>query len=248
MVSGSDKNDSQKRSRPLLVYVILAVAAALTIGYWSDIAVLGWYWKVIIGLGYLVLVGMTLRRAPDGDHEQIEIERATELMRIHRYRHAEKVIENALRRFPESQDLQALHKKCGARISRISAETAAISSRAEREQAVAELTATARRIGATVVDEGGRVVSGRRAERTCEACDTTYVEGGLASPQERAIGGALCRSCGNFYCEPCVSRALLRGSNNGSMTCACGKSQVNLGSDGSAAMRNFQELVVFRRG
>jgi hypothetical protein len=106
--------------------------------------------------------------------------------------------------------------------------------------------AAAQRSGATVVRSNGMFSPGSATERICATCNMKFVERNRVNRQERALGGALCRSCGNFYCEPCVARELLGGSGTQVMTCACGQSQVYLGDDGCAAMRNCEELVVFR--
>jgi len=64
----------------------------------------------------------------------------------------------------------------------------------------------------------------------------------------RAIGGAECRYCGNFYCEECVSRkvlGILGRLSRKRFVCACGRSRAWLGKEGRIAMDKFKELVVF---
>jgi hypothetical protein len=80
---------------------------------------------------------------------------------------------------------------------------------------------------------------------TCTHCGQMFTRMGRVR-QNRALGGAECRYCGNFYCERCVSAVIHGGSGRKRLTCACGKSKAWLGDDGCVAMDNFEELVVFR--
>lgn len=87
-------------------------------------------------------------------------------------------------------------------------------------------------------------------ERKCTSCGEQFLEFRLMPTKRpapgRALGGALCRSCGRFYCEPCVAKALQSVSGPREMQCQCKKSKARLDDYGQLALDNFKELVVFR--
>ena len=118
--------------------------------------------------------------------------------------------------------------------------------RLEMNNALADLKASVSRAGGVMYTRDGRVISGSNAQYTCSTCGRKYTESGQVTINNRALGGALCRSCSKFYCESCVSKALHAGTTSGSMICACGKSRAQFGEDGYVAMDNFKELVVYR--
>jgi len=126
----------------------------------------------------------------------------------------------------------------------------AIDSRAEHARQgllhVRQLRQTAARYRETggVVRVGQTVISDRNRVLVCHKCDHNYVEHGQVTASERSLGGALCRSCGKFYCEPCVARIVHSG--DGSMRCACGDARTALGEAGYLTFEGFEELVVFR--
>ena len=120
--------------------------------------------------------------------------------------------------------------------------------------------------GVAVVGE--TVFGTSSARRTCSKCSGQFTGYGRVTIDNRSMGGALCKSCGNFYCEPCVAKVLYSGngpreealpimahfgktispskSESGRLTCACGRSHASLNMDGNLALNNFEELVVFR--
>lgn len=112
-------------------------------------------------------------------------------------------------------------------------------------QTIEKQVKSANRVGGAV-SSGGTVYSTRNAVLVCAKCGQKYTEFGRMSIHNRAIGGALCRNCSKFYCEPCVSGFIHSGAKIRPMVCECGKSKVRLGDDGCVAMDNFEELVVFR--
>jgi tetratricopeptide (TPR) repeat protein len=98
--------------------------------------------------------------------------------------------------------------------------------------------------------EGARVVrishdatpsqAGKLAEvLVCKMCGGNFFTSGQWSMDNRALGGAGCRHCGNFYCQPCVLRTEQESSV---LTCACGRSSTT-----PQDLGNFEELVVFRK-
>lgn len=113
-------------------------------------------------------------------------------------------------------------------------------------EATEKLVASADRTGSVVFGEDGKRFSRNTSQYTCASCGGNFTESGTASLHNRAYGGALCRSCGNFYCEACVSRVVLGRAGQNSMTCECGKSRTWIGASGSLSFENFSELVVFR--
>ena len=79
---------------------------------------------------------------------------------------------------------------------------------------------------------------------TCTECGGPYVAFGAMVPTNiRVLGGARCKSCGVFYCEPCVARAL---GGSGPMACQCGKARASLSGAGELVLDGFDELVVRR--
>jgi tetratricopeptide (TPR) repeat protein len=114
----------------------------------------------------------------------------------------------------------------------------------ERVKITESMVIATRQRGATLSGGDGTVFSERHRILVCVKCHGEYTEFGQVNASCRALGGALCRSCGKFYCEPCVSKTL--HSDVSPMICICGKSRVRLNNDGRVAMDNFEELVVFR--
>ena len=55
-------------------------------------------------------------------------------------------------------------------------------------------------LGMRTTEERG----GIQQQDVCASCGKQYSENGRWNPENKAVGGALCRRCGNFYCEPCV--------------------------------------------
>ena len=105
-----------------------------------------------------------------------------------------------------------------------------------------QMAAKARKMGA-VLTVGDTVVSERNRVLVCHVCGKKYAEHGQVTMRQQSVGGALCRFCGKFYCEPCVARTVL--GEGRAMQCECGKARAPLGGDGSLRFNGFEELVVF---
>jgi hypothetical protein len=110
-------------------------------------------------------------------------------------------------------------------------------------QAIKTQIAEARVTGGVV--KKGKTHFSDRNILVCAKCKKRYTEFGHWSAFNKVLGGALCRYCGKFYCEGCLSEILLGADERKQFFCACGKSKTWLGDDGQAAMDNFEELVVF---
>lgn len=82
-------------------------------------------------------------------------------------------------------------------------------------------------------------------ELVCSLCGKRFSRIGMTRSGQRALGGVKCRSCGNFYCEACVARAV--SGKEKTMQCRCGKARAPLGDDGSLRFDGFEELVVYPR-
>jgi len=95
-------------------------------------------------------------------------------------------------------------------------------------------------------EESGLPILPREATRVCTRCEKEFSEHGRPTIENKAIGGALCRDCGRFYCEPCVARALLGASRGSAMDCECRGATAALDENGELTLHNFEELVVFR--
>lgn len=112
-----------------------------------------------------------------------------------------------------------------------------------RVQSMRQMAAIARHSGATVRTRDGTIISGANRTVVCHACSRRYTEHGQVRLGERSLGGALCRICGKFYCEPCVARVV--HSPTALMQCACGKARAMIGENGYVKLEGFEELVVF---
>lgn len=74
----------------------------------------------------------------------------------------------------------------------------------------------------------------------CDSCGHAFTN--IGASNGTAIGGARCRHCGTFYCEPCVSHHM-KSSAVQTFTCACGNATLTQGGE----FNNFDEKVLFRQ-
>lgn len=102
------------------------------------------------------------------------------------------------------------------------------------------------RVGGVFRSGEGTVYSTHNAKVICTDCGAAFNEYGQTTLDNRAQGGLRCRSCGRFYCEPCVGRVVFNEASRGRICCECGASTAILGNTGEWTYQNFDELVVFR--
>jgi len=88
---------------------------------------------------------------------------------------------------------------------------------------------------------GSRRIRFEQAARTCGRCTKDFRED-RGPTDSRAIGGLLCRRCGRFYCEDCVTSAL---QEDAFMSCSCGEGTARIDEKGEFALQDFDERVVY---
>lgn len=87
---------------------------------------------------------------------------------------------------------------------------------------------------------------GTSVEYVCALCGQRFTSFGRWAPDNPAVGGARCRSCGAFFCDRCANRIVPLDTKGKKLHCTCGVSFLTRGVENEWEFHNFVELVVFQ--